>query len=156
MRTDARHLPRRLARPRAGTARGRQGGQSLVEFALVFPVFALLLFAVVDIGRLVYVHNAIAEGAREGARWGSVNSRSYDAASRTQIGVHAADMLAAVPAPVVTVTCADGNGAARATCISNNFLTVRITTTVDLFTPLIGQILGTQTYTSTAQVVVNS
>ena len=56
--------------------RRRGRGQALVEFALVFPLLMLLVFALIDLGRVVYTHNAIAEAAREGARWGSVQARS--------------------------------------------------------------------------------
>jgi Flp pilus assembly protein TadG len=135
--------------------RRRDRGQALVEFAVVFPVFALLLFGLVDIGRLVYVNNAIAEGAREAARWGAVQSRSNTTTGRASIGDHAEASMAAVPAATITVTCSDRVGATRTTCVTNNFLTVQVTTTVELFTPVIAQIVGSQTVTSTAKVVVN-
>jgi hypothetical protein len=50
-------------------SRGRgQHGQGLVEFALVLPVFALALFGLLDVGRLVYTNSALSQAAREGAR----------------------------------------------------------------------------------------
>ena len=55
--------------------RRRQRGQSLVEFALVFPIFAILLFGIIDLGRYVYTANALSNGAREGARAASVGVR---------------------------------------------------------------------------------
>ena len=48
-------------------------GQSLVEFALVFPVVALLIFGLVDLGRAVYAYSTIANAARQGARVAAVN-----------------------------------------------------------------------------------
>ena len=45
-------------------------GQALVEFALVLPIFLLLLFGLIDVGRLVYTWNALNQAAREGARYG--------------------------------------------------------------------------------------
>ncbi len=53
---------------------GRGRGQALVEFALVFPVFMLVLFGILDVGRYVYVSNALNEASREGARYGSVDA----------------------------------------------------------------------------------
>lgn len=47
--------------------RGRCG-QSLLEFALMGPVFFLLLFGTVDLGRAVYIYNTISDASREGAR----------------------------------------------------------------------------------------
>ena len=55
--------------------RRRFRGQGLVEFALVLPIFAILLFGIIDFGRYVYTANAINNGTREGARSGSVSVR---------------------------------------------------------------------------------
>jgi Flp pilus assembly protein TadG len=46
----------------------RRGGQSMVEFAVLAPVFFLLLLGTIDLGRAVYIYNAISNAAREGAR----------------------------------------------------------------------------------------
>ncbi|HSO93938.1 MAG TPA: TadE/TadG family type IV pilus assembly protein, partial [Candidatus Dormibacteraeota bacterium] len=46
----------------------RRGGQSMVEFAILAPIFFLLLLGTIDLGRAVYTYNAISEAAREGAR----------------------------------------------------------------------------------------
>ena len=45
-----------------------ESGQALVEFALVFPIFMLMLFGLIDVGRLVYTNSAVSQAAREGAR----------------------------------------------------------------------------------------
>lgn len=51
----------------------RSSGQSLVEFALIFPIFMLLLLAVFDLGRAVFVYNGLTNAAREGVRLAVVN-----------------------------------------------------------------------------------
>ncbi len=48
-------------------------GQALVEFALIFPVAILMLLAVFDIGRAVFMYNSLTNAAREGARLAVVN-----------------------------------------------------------------------------------
>ena len=48
--------------------RRRTPGQSLVEFALVLPIFVLLLLVVFDFGRGIYTYNGLSEAAREIAR----------------------------------------------------------------------------------------
>jgi Flp pilus assembly protein TadG len=53
--------------------RRRSRGQGLVEFALIFPVFMLILFAIFDVGRLVFAYTSITNAAREGARLAIVN-----------------------------------------------------------------------------------
>ena len=59
----------RRSRPRATGSRG----QGLVEFALVLPIFVLLLVALFDLGRAVFAYNTITNAAREGARLAIVN-----------------------------------------------------------------------------------
>lgn len=63
MNSLSRHHPR-TARSR----RARSGGQTLVEFALVFPVFMAILFGMLDVGRFVYMGSTLSQAAREGAR----------------------------------------------------------------------------------------
>ena len=46
----------------------RRAGQSMTEFAVLAPVFFLLLLGTIDLGRAVYIYNAVSNGAREGAR----------------------------------------------------------------------------------------
>lgn len=45
-----------------------QEGQGLVEFALIIPVFMLVIFGLFDVGRLVFTNSALSQAAREGAR----------------------------------------------------------------------------------------
>jgi hypothetical protein len=56
--------------PRVGrlSRRDPEGGQTLVEFALVLPVFLLVVFGLLDVGRLVYTNSTLSQAAREGAR----------------------------------------------------------------------------------------
>lgn len=62
----------RPSRPAASAC--QTAGQSLVEFALVLPVFVLILFGLIDGGRLVYTDTTLSQAAREGARVGSVEA----------------------------------------------------------------------------------
>ena len=48
----------------------RQRGQDLVEFALVLPVLLLIVIGVLDLGRVFFASIALANIAREGARYG--------------------------------------------------------------------------------------
>ncbi|HYM48942.1 MAG TPA: TadE/TadG family type IV pilus assembly protein [Candidatus Limnocylindrales bacterium] len=62
---------------RADGRRARRPGhsaQSLTEFALILPVLALIVLGVVDFGRVFYYWTSIANGAREGARYGVVHA----------------------------------------------------------------------------------
>ena len=54
-------------------ASGTRRGQALVEFALVLPIFILVLVAIFDLGRAVFAYNTLTNAAREGARMAIVN-----------------------------------------------------------------------------------
>jgi Flp pilus assembly protein TadG len=58
------------------SARG-QRSQALVEFALVSPVFFLIMFTAIDISRLLYAYTAISSAARDGARTASLSGSLY-------------------------------------------------------------------------------
>jgi Flp pilus assembly protein TadG len=55
---------------RSGTARRprRTRGQALVEFAIVLPVFLMLIVGMIDIGFGLFVKMSVINAAREGAR----------------------------------------------------------------------------------------
>jgi len=61
---------------RVGSRERRQGGQALMEFALVIPIFLVMLIGMVDVGRAVWANNALANAAREGARHAIVHGGS--------------------------------------------------------------------------------
>lgn len=130
-------------------------GQALVEFALVVPVFAVLLFGMIDVGRLVYIGNALSEGAREGARWGSVQGRSNTAAGRASIATHTSASMAGVADATIGVTCELVDGTPETSCATNDVLVVTVSSQVSLFTPVISGIVGTRTLSAESKVVVN-
>lgn len=59
-------------------------GQSLAEFALVLPVFLLILMALFDVGRAVFAYNGLTNAVREGARLAIVNQDKTLVAQRAQ------------------------------------------------------------------------
>ena len=50
----------------------KQDGSSLVEFALVAPVFFVVVFAIIELGLAVWAKNSVAADVREGARYAAV------------------------------------------------------------------------------------
>ena len=149
---------------RAGSARG----QSLTEFALVLPIFAILLFGVIDLGRLVYTANAMSNGAREGARVGSVGNRPSpvcDGLSRvacvTEItgnnawGVAKSAITTTVTCERIAVGDPTPNVVGANTCKTDDLLKVRAETTFSLVTPVIAQFIGGFPLSGEARVTVN-
>ena len=50
------------------SGRPRRSGQSMVEFAVLAPIFFLLLLGTIDLGRAVYIYNTLSDATREGTR----------------------------------------------------------------------------------------
>jgi Flp pilus assembly protein TadG len=57
--------------------RRNERGATLVEFAIGATVFLTAMFAVLEFGRALWTHNALADGARRGARY-AVNHATTD------------------------------------------------------------------------------
>jgi Flp pilus assembly protein TadG len=62
--------------------RRRERGQSLVELALVLPVFLLIVMATIDFGWALRSYIVITNSAREGARVGVVGADEDDIKAR--------------------------------------------------------------------------
>jgi Flp pilus assembly protein TadG len=63
-----------MSQPGARVARRKRSrAQAMVEFALVAPIFFLLLFGIIDFGRYVYYVQILNNAAREGARYAIVH-----------------------------------------------------------------------------------
>lgn len=122
--------------------------------ALVLPLFIVMIFGLVDLGRAVFVYNSLAEASREGARWGSVQARSYSAASRDTIEAHVVDLLKSVPSPTVTAECTPRGGLSG--CTAFDILVVRAEADLDMLTPFISNLVGPLHLEARAEVVVNN
>jgi hypothetical protein len=54
----------------------REKAQSMVEFALVFPVLLLLLYGIMEFGRMLFIYTSVTTSSREAARYGSAVGNS--------------------------------------------------------------------------------
>src|ERR1044072_52653 len=59
---------------RIKTCRENERGATLVEFAIGVTVFVTAMFAVLEFGRALWVHNALTDAARRGARYATMHS----------------------------------------------------------------------------------
>jgi len=90
--------------------RGDDGGQALIEFALVLPVLLLIITGLFDLARATWQENTLAYAAREGTRYAIV----HGSASADGIVVYPGNQqpivdvvrAAAVGVPTVSVTAA--------------------------------------------------
>ncbi len=50
-----------------------ENAQTMVEFALVFPVILLITYGIMEFGRMLWIYAAVTNSAREGARYGAAS-----------------------------------------------------------------------------------
>jgi hypothetical protein len=50
----------------------RNRGQGLTEFAIILPIFMLIVLGIFDLGRVIFYYSTIHNAAREGARYGAI------------------------------------------------------------------------------------
>jgi Flp pilus assembly protein TadG len=65
---------RRPAKNSKRQAERRDGGQSLVEFALIIPILIILVFGIIDFGMGLRAYITVAQATREGARYAAVGN----------------------------------------------------------------------------------
>ena len=49
----------------------KEKGQGLVEFALVLPILLVIIFGLMEMGRLLLAYSSVTTASRQGARYGS-------------------------------------------------------------------------------------
>jgi Flp pilus assembly protein TadG len=122
---------------------GSARGQAMVEFALVVPVFVLLLVGLFDVGRAVYAHHTVNNAAREAARLAIVDQyedhiTAEATAAASGLGIEAADVVVSFEESDGTA-CAGVGTDAVVSCTA----VVAVTYTYDAATPIIGNLVGT-------------
>lgn len=126
---------------RPGASTRRDHGAVAVEFALLLPVLLLLLFGIVDFGRMLNAQLLITQAASEGARLGALGVAPATVVSRTQT---AAAPLSPVPT-VNTGTACVANAQAGVDAV------VIVTYTFTFLTPVgaIGRMFGSNSFGTT-------
>lgn len=126
-------------------------GQALVEFALIVPIFILLLVGILDLGRAVYAFNTVANASREGVRVGIVNQNV------AAITDHAVDHAVALGlgASSVDVSFLEADYTDAAPCnVTPKFgcvVRVEVEYRYTAATPILGNIVGPITITGESQ-----
>jgi Flp pilus assembly protein TadG len=119
---------------------GRSRGQSMVECALVLPVFLMLVFGTVDLGRAIFYQSLLNEAVRDGARYGLVSQDTATVQQHVQTGLNqfagAVTTCSAVIYSTVLLTaapaCANAGSAA-----AGAYGYVTVTATLP-FSPIVG------------------
>jgi hypothetical protein len=121
----------------------RERGQGMVEFALILPIFVLLLVGLFDLGRAVYGYNTVNNAAREAGRLAIVDQfedhvLDEAVAAASGVGVDRDDIT-------VVYELADGSGPCPFVGENNIVRCVAVVTVpyeYDAATPIIGSIVG--------------
>ena len=82
------------------SCRRNRRGAAVVEFAVVSPVFFLLVFGMIEYGRMVMVQQLLTNAAREGARVGVL-----DNSTASDVTTAVSNYLTAARITTSTVTC---------------------------------------------------
>ena len=80
---------------RRTTKKSGERGATLVEFSIGASVFLMAMFAVIEFGRALWVHNALADAARRAARY-AVNQPSSAPAGVATTGLNVGPSVAAI------------------------------------------------------------
>jgi CO/xanthine dehydrogenase Mo-binding subunit len=132
-------------------------GQSMVEAALILPVFLLVLVGIFDVGRLVYAYHTVNNAAREGGRQAIVDQTSPHIQARAAqhsvaLGVEALDVVvdfrdADTPDTADSCLTEDGDPALGTDSIYGCLAVVVVPYQYTAATPLIGNLIGTMQVT---------
>jgi Flp pilus assembly protein TadG len=167
-------MNRLIRRPDAAstgqTNRPRRSGQALVEFAVAVIPFLMLVMAVIDLGRGIYMLNGTSEAAREIARVTSVHQWNtpgvIDLGTSTEASAVIGTQRGLIPNltinPSVDIVCVDylDQVIADDSCHSGkktdgipNYIRVHVTAPFVPVTPLVSA-FGSHTFDSTSRIQV--
>jgi Flp pilus assembly protein TadG len=117
-------------------------GQTIVEFALILPVFILVLVGIVDFGRAVYASSTIQNAAREAVRVAIVDQNATVIETTAiehavSLGIDGADVDVNFLDPDFTT------GPCSTTPNVGCIVEVEVRYTYNAATPILGNIVGT-------------
>ncbi len=120
-----------------------EAGNAIVEFALIVPVFLLMLFGMIDVGRLYWTVSTMEYAVEAAGRYAMINT----SASSNQIIAQAQDNLYAIAPSSVTFTTSTNmvNGV--------NYMTIQAQNTFT-FLPYAMSNFGTTTLIRVARVPI--
>jgi hypothetical protein len=139
----------------------REIAQTMVEFAIVFPVILLITYGMIEFGRMMYIYAAVTGAAREGARYGAAAGDSgggtpyYADCAGIRTAVRRTAVLVSIPDENIDISYDKGPGLAEveltcedlATDVSNDDDPIKlgdriIVHAITQYEPVIGGFLG--------------
>jgi Flp pilus assembly protein TadG len=122
-------------------------GQTLVEFALILPIFILVLVGIFDGGRLVFAYHTVNNAAREGGREATVNQTLADIQARAAqhavaLDIAPGDVSVDYRLPVAGSAPGSCNSAVGTQQIFGCLAVVQVRHQYVAATPIIGALIG--------------
>jgi Flp pilus assembly protein TadG len=121
--------------------RRKEQGQDLVEYALILPIFLLVVMGIFDMGRAVYYYSALQNSVREGARYGIIHPEDIngieDAVRQKAVGldIRGLDIFTSYP--------------------TNETIQVRATFSFPIITPFIGALFNSSEISLSGQTTMH-
>jgi hypothetical protein len=136
--------------------RRAQRGQALVEFSLAVIPFLILMMAIFDLGRGIYMMNGTSEAARDITRVTIVHPDDGSgnlgmSADTTAVIANQRNLIPGLSIdPATDITCVDEYDQAVVLCLPGHFIKVHVTAEFEPITPLVSA-FGSHTFESTSR-----
>jgi Flp pilus assembly protein TadG len=150
---------RRLRHLLCGSRRGE--GQTIVEFALVFMLFMFLVFGVFDFGHLFFVKMTVQNAVQEAARFASTGNHLPDPEQSGQDLSRVDSIIAtlqqhALGADITNIQISSLNGGTGSAGGPGDMMTITVTASTPLLTPLIARLFPQGRYAFTTSVTIKN
>ncbi len=95
-----------------------ENAQTMVEFALVFPLILVITYGMIELGRMVWIYAAVTTAAREGARYGAASGDAggvlyYEDCTGIKNAVKRTAILVPITDANITISYDNGTSASR-------------------------------------------
>ena len=125
-------------------------GQSMIEMALILPLLLLIMFGIIEGGRLFASFVELQNHARDGARYASIHSSEWSTAGQMETWEDGtltsrieSNLLLLDPANLSIELTKDSSVS------TDEYVEVTLTYTLELLTPIISDLLATDPVNST-------
>jgi len=103
---------------------GRSKAQTMVEFALVLPILLVIIYGLLEVGRLIFIYSTVVSASREAVRYGSATGLNiaggvprYNDCAGIRAAAQNVDFLKVFNAANISITYDTGPGTSNySTC----------------------------------------
>lgn len=128
-------------------------GQTMVEFAMVAPLFFLLIFGIIEYGRLFFTQMELEEAVQEAGRYASTGNSEGGLTRLASIEAVLQQDAVNINVPIANIQISsliNGVWVSGSAGGPSDTVLIQVTMNMNLLTPMIGQYFPDSTYTFTA------